>query len=111
MHISALPRKGAYARAWRTLLALAPTDTVKLDWNNICSAGEARRQFRNALQRRISGRAGASVQGRKCDPEYQLRLWRDSRRLRDIAHRIRVYQFESDEARRRFSHLLSHHDD
>jgi hypothetical protein len=48
---------------------------------------------------------------RKLDAEYQHRLHADAYRLRNIARRIRVYQFETEEARLRFAHLLSHHGD
>ena len=44
--------------------------------------------------------------GRKDDPDYQMRLRRDRNRLQDIANRIRVYQFENEECKSRFSHLL-----
>lgn len=40
------------------------------------------------------------------------RQWqRDQRKLVDIAHRIRHYQFESKQCRERFAHLLSRYDD
>jgi hypothetical protein len=60
----------------------------------------------------INRKAGISdVACRKQDPDYQARLRRDAWRLRDIARRVRVYQFETPEVRDRFSHLLSRYDD
>jgi hypothetical protein len=92
-------------------------------------APEWQRDFRKALHRRINRKGSLPVvvnerlwnpclnalgyrQGwRKLDSDYQIALWRDSRRLHDIAKRIRVYQFETVEARSRFSHLLANHGD
>jgi hypothetical protein len=51
-------------------------------------------------------------QWRKWDDEYQVRLWRDQRRLWEILNqRYRIYQFETDEVRRRFGHLLACRED
>lgn len=49
---------------------------------------------------------------RKLDCDYQISLWRDSRKVREIAtSRVRHYQFETVEARSRFSHLLASYAD
>jgi len=50
--------------------------------------------------------------GEKWEQDYENRAYRDSRAARDrVARRIRVYQFETKEARRRLGHLLSERDD
>ena len=60
----------------------------------------------------INRKAGIpDVACRKQDPDYQTRLCLDAGRLRDIRRRIRVYQFETEDVRRRFAHLLSRRDD
>jgi hypothetical protein len=51
-------------------------------------------------------------QWRKWNDEYQVRLWRDQRRLWQILNqRYRIYQFETDEVRKRFGHLLARRED
>ena len=51
-------------------------------------------------------------QWRKWDDEYQVRLWRDQRSLWQILNqRYRIYQFEMDELRKRFKHLLACRED
>lgn len=50
-------------------------------------------------------------QFRTMRPDYLISLRRDASRLRDIARRVRVYQFETQLCRERFGHLLARHDD
>lgn len=67
------------------------------------------RAFRRALHRRITGQLPA---WRRLDPAYQVALQRDANRIRDrVQHRVRIYQFETPELRRRFGHLLSSYDE
>lgn len=65
-----------------------------------------RKEFVKALHRRITRKVQA-VATRKMSSDYETRSRRDKYRLRDISRRIRVYQFETEEVRRRFGHLLS----
>jgi hypothetical protein len=49
---------------------------------------------------------------RKWDSMEQVRMARDCRAVRDrVNRRVRVYQFETKEVRRRFGHLLSRYDE
>lgn len=85
-----------------------------LDWpGRDFTLPEFERWWWSAMDRRINARAGIGApRGRKDDPDWEIRAWRDSRRVRDIlTTRLRVYQFETDEARRRFGHLLARRDD
>lgn len=67
------------------------------------------RAFRRALHRRITGQLPA---WRRLDPAYQVALQRDANRIRDrVQHRVRIFQFETPELRRRFGHLLSSYDE
>ena len=61
----------------------------------------------------INRKAGIpDVPGRKHETDYQTRLARDCRAVRDIVtRRLRVYQFETAEVRERFGHLLARRDD
>ncbi len=102
-----------YRKAFDHLKA-DPANTVRLRWSDSpMGLAEFRAEFRRALDRRINSKAGLNApRGRKDTPEYQAALFRDSRRVRDIlTRRMRVYQFETDEARRRFAHLLASYDD
>lgn len=80
-------------------------------------AKEWLREFCKALHTRINRKAMLPVETnargwRKLDRDYQISLWRDSRRVREIVtSRIRHYQFETVEARSRFSHLLASYAD
>jgi hypothetical protein len=73
-------------------------------------------EFRKGLDERISAGHGyrsgrwspAPPRGRKDCPDWFLRAYRDSRRIRaHQAQRVAIHQFETDEARRRFGHLLT----
>ena len=67
-----------------------------------------RARFMLALNRRMNG---AEPPYRKLADQWQIGMRRDRDRLRDIANRVRVYQFETAEARKRFGHLLSIYED
>lgn len=90
-----------------------PTGRIKIDW--ACN-GKTREQFLkwflDALERRINANGGLWEVGRKYDAEYQISMYRDCMAARDRSQRrIRVYQFETAEARLRLGPLLSRHDD
>lgn len=109
-HLANLPSPGAYAAACRKLAALPADARVKEPgWaGGIVSAAEMRRQVRKALDRRINIRGGQP----EANEEIDIGLQRDARRLDDILnHRGRVYQFESQLCKDRFSHLLARYDD
>ena len=98
---------GAYAKAWRALKnmpasALVPgfADFPERAESILCA-------MRGGLSERINRHDAAHGVGRKWSNEYFIKAWRDSRRLQDIARRVRVYQFETHEATSRFGHLLS----
>jgi len=102
---------GVYARAWRTILTM-PRDAMLPGFAHFPEPAESvLHAMRGMLSEVINRHDRAYGIGRKWDNDYQVRMWRDSRRLRDIANRIRVYQFESEEARSRFSDLLATRDD
>lgn len=100
------------------------------DWNGGTGA-DIVREFRRGMHDRINAgsyrmaegwrRAGAcrtaylppKPRGRKDCSDYVIRARRDARAISvRVLCRVRVYQFETEEARRRFGHLLSsYHDD
>lgn len=103
----------AYAR-WckRCLAVLDAGRRVQIDRARASRSREQwHAEFLQELHKRINQKAGPAPRWRKLDCDYQIRLYRDSRRLRDIARRIRVYQFETDEARSRYADRLSRWDD
>jgi hypothetical protein len=106
---------GTYAKAWRTLLAEMQRGNKREAFAGFAHTSETAASIISAMRGGLSERINRHDRrygiGRKWDADYQAALWRDSRRLRDIAQRIRVYQFETDEARSRFSHLLASRDD
>lgn len=104
---------GAYVKAWRAAKASAPGTEFK---SSLCGFWpETRetilRQFAEGLHGRIN-RHLPEIPGRKASGDYQMRLRRDCRAVRDrVTRRVRVYQFETKEVRARFSHLLASRDD
>jgi hypothetical protein len=67
--------------------------------------------MRLGAQDRINRNIPGFGKGRKWTDEYQMQQLRDSFRLAAIQQRVRIYQFETPEFRRRFGHLLARHDD
>lgn len=103
------PMVRAYKRAFAHLKA-DPKATIKMDWKcNGLDLPAFRRNFIKALDRRINLKVegGDKPRGRKDDPDYFWRLMRDARAVRaNLTSRLIVRSFETDEARKRFSHLL-----
>lgn len=102
---------GQYAKAWRTLLKADPATL----WPGFAYQPERAESIihamRGGLSERINSHIAGYGQGRKWDNDWFVSAWRDSRRLRDIEKRIRVYQFDTQEARSRFSDRLAKRDD
>jgi hypothetical protein len=74
---------------------------------------QARRRLTYLIDMAINRKAGIpDVPSRKHESDYQIRIFRDMRALHDrINRRVRVYQFETAEVRKRFQHLLVSRDD
>ena len=101
----------AYAKAWQAV-SHAPSDKCFGGFGDVPQAArEILKAMRAGLADRINRHIPGFGRGRKWSDEYFIKAYRDSRRLRGIARRIRVYQFETTDARARFSHLLSSHTD
>lgn len=98
---------GTYARAWAALKRADPAALFPGFAYFPERAESILHAMRGGLSERINRHVTGYGIGRKWDNDYQVRLWRDSRRLRDIAARIIVRQFETVEARSRFAHLLT----
>lgn len=104
-------RLGTYVKAWATLKSAALGEQVAGFSFAPMSADAIVGEMRRGLDDRINRNDRSFGVGRKWEPDYQARLCRDSRRLNDMSQRIRVYQFETDEARSRFSDRLARYDD
>lgn len=105
---ASLPAKGAYVAAWKRLKSLPDHARVNVSWERQNElAINVKREFAQALQRRINLRGGLVD---ACDP-LPIELVRDARRLEDIGNRVRVYAFESKQCKARFGHLLARFDD
>jgi hypothetical protein len=103
-------------RETRQFFAENPAGVVRVhipnDWPRDYTREQWARWFAKCLNNKINSHLPSYGKGRKWDSDYQIRLWRDSRRVRDILTiRLRVYQFETVEARSRFGHLLARYDD
>ena len=84
-------------------LARIPGD----DFHRTMTQTEAQKHLDDSLNRSIN--AGFPIQTYR---DGDIALLRDKRRIQDIQQRrIRVYQFETRLVQRRFSHLLSNHND
>jgi len=101
------PHVHEYIANWRYVRSLAP-DTRGKGWDGLTrTAGEERASYLKALHNRINVRDDVKPRGRKDDPDYFWACQRDKHRLEAIARRVRVYQFETDECRRRFGDRLA----
>ena len=114
-----LPEAGAYVRAWkRGKRITAEGGRFAMDWaGSDLTADQFNRKMRGYLDARINLRGGQMSLGgpllaRKGTAEYQISLWRDCRAVRDIlTRRLRVYQLETPEMRKRYGHLLASYSD
>ena len=77
-------------------------------FNRTMTKDEAQRHLCDSVNRSINTRAGLVISNSRDD---LTGLKRDQWRLVDIHKRIRIYQFESRIIRKRFSHLLSNHNE
>lgn len=82
------------------------------EWGRTMTKAQAQRRLSAMIDTAINHKGTLDKpRGRKDGCDYQMRLWRDKQRLISAANRIRIYQFETQEAQERFSHLLSRYDD
>jgi hypothetical protein len=83
--------------------------TVRLErFGREYDADDWRRQFRLALDRRITLKAGPEPAWRKLDDDYRRNLERDCRAIRDkVRRRVALHQLATPELRRRFGHLIT----
>jgi hypothetical protein len=80
-------------------------------WGFYLNKSQARRRLYWLIDIAINRKAGIECKDRCCDPLIWVGWLRDRQRLREIGRRIRIYQFETEEVKKRFSHLLSRYDD
>jgi hypothetical protein len=86
--------------------ALAGSITVRTWWGCPGVSGAAFRSwFLDCLMAKINRHDRR--QWRRLTPDYQARLYRDARRLREIQQRVIHRQFETDIFQRRFGDLLT----
>lgn len=105
------PMVGVYREAFKVLHSGGMVRMERWTGRTLDLAG-FRAEFIRALNRRINAKVCDRPRGRKDCQEYQIALYRDSRRVRDcLARRVIVRQFETAEARQRFSHLLTTEND
>lgn len=102
---------GVYVKAFHTLKTMPANETVKGFGHFSERADSILSTMRGMMSETINRHDRAYGIGRKWANDYQVRLWRDSRRLQDIAKRIRVYQFETAEANSRFADRLASRND
>ena len=98
-----------YVSAWRTLKTL-PAEQRVTGFEEFPTTAECvLREFERGLHERITARGCTQlrVPARRLSSAFQNALMRDANRLRAIARRVRVYQFETDIVRRRCAHLLA----
>ena len=105
------PHVSNYVQAWKLAIRLAQegySGQVLMDRDaSPITAHQARQEFLAALNARINSRGGVVLAGKKDCRNYRGSMTRDMHRVRDkVNQRVRVYQFETSEVRRRFSRLL-----
>ena len=103
---------GEYLKTCRQIRAFFhrnPGGEVRIYCNTERTLTSWRGDFTSALMRRINHKGGLpDWRGRRDDMDYQAALRRDQRKLIDHAERhVAIHSFETDEARTRFSHLIS----
>ena len=93
---------------------LARTGRVWIDWAGVpLDAAGFRREFTDALDRRINAKAGLDrPRGRRDSDDHRRALVQDRADLQArLRSRVRIYQFRTPEFRGRFGHLLCDRDD
>lgn len=120
--IQSLPDKGRYVVYIKTARAAFASGYKNINptYGVYLSQAEFEHGARKALHSRINMRVPQTMpvdrwgrpSWRKLSADYQASLWRDSRQVRAImTQRLRVYSFDTPEARKRFSHLLADRSD
>lgn len=102
---------GAYVRAWRQCLALAPETRVAGTLSHSREPGtvaDVLRQFREGLADRINRHIPGHGQGRKWDADYQRHMLQAAYALN--TPRLAIHWLPND-LRTRFAHRLRRHDD
>jgi len=104
------PRPGAYVKAWQ-LLKVACQETPDIEMIGVNwwpqPVKEVQREFITAMHKRINKRDGLGKRGRKDNHEFFVKLLWDQRAIQNkVQNRVRIYQFKTAEARKRFGHLL-----
>ena len=98
--------------SWVTTMqrALAGEITARTWWGCPGLTGEAfRRWFRERLAAKINREDRR--RWRRLSPDYQIALYRDAQRVREITERRIIHrQFETDIVRARLGHLLTRED-
>lgn len=93
-------------------LCLDPTQRYAAYEGRTLTKAQARTKHAFLIDVAINRRAGLPDRpSRNWHEDQQWRWRRDQQRLLDIRRRVRVYQFETREVRRRFGHLLAQNDD
>jgi len=99
---------GVYVKAWRALAATANGDALFPGFYHFPEPARViLAEMRHGVHARINRHIPGFGCGRKWGADYQTQAYRDARRARDAAQRIRVYSFETPEAARRLSHLIT----
>ncbi len=101
---------GEILRFYRQAKAItAAGGKIRLSWaGREYDAVTWREQFRVALDRRITLKAGPPPSWRKLGSIYQTELRRDADNIRrHRTHRLAIHQIITPELRRRFGHLIS----
>lgn len=104
-----------YGQARQLLHAGMPFEIGRYTGRMIETDGQFHSWLLQGLNRKINTHGGILPERerwRRWDEDYQGRLWRDQHSLWQIRHlRHRIYQFETQEIRSRFGHLLACHED
>lgn len=101
---------GRYVAAWKALKAMDPKALCPGFDHFPAPAAEILKALEYGLHDRINKHDPKWLQGRKWQADQQADMWCDSRAVQDIIQRrVRVYQFRSQLAQRRLSHLLSNY--
>jgi hypothetical protein len=100
-----------YTAAFRAIKEIAPERLVANFSDYPIPAADVLHAMRAGIHDRINRQNPDYGKGRKWSEGWQIGIERDAIRLRDIAKRIRIYQFETTECRSRFAYKLARFDD